>query len=352
MNKLKNTEQTGGYPLVMDDFRFMQDALRDGFKAHLNAIARIDTGAAGIKRRLVFADDNELLIDASNSWTFPETYVYNEGELYRIPETVLNSSPAGYSYILVLDISDDPNGTKTFQDATTHETHEIRQGSIVREQFPALTDFVVLKGSASGYTFNNDNLYKTRLNNYLTLQELKDNETALLTLLNELNGGWSTVTPDTTNIKLSTNTGGTDTITPSAVGGGYIKYRKAGNVLHVDFQIVDVTVDDQATLGNYINSIHFDKSIIGVANLRNVRAVCRMESDNNANVSGVGRIAANSGKVIFTMPKPFSSGFCRLNDEYQPDTVTANTFNDTVERNFTNVSGNWTIEGQFTIQFD
>ncbi len=172
MNKLKNTDQTGGYPLVMDDFRFLQDAFREGFKAHLNAISRLELGGA-IERRLVFADDSDLLIDASNSWTFPETYVYSAGELYRIPETVLNSSPSGYYYVFSPAISNDPNGTKTFQDASTHETHEIRQGSIVREQTPLLSDFIVLDGSASGYTFRDINLYRERLKAYTSFAPLR-----------------------------------------------------------------------------------------------------------------------------------------------------------------------------------
>jgi len=350
MNKLKNTNQTGGYPLVMDDFRFMQDALREGFKAHLNAVSLVDQGAGGVKRRLVFADNSDLLIDASNSWTFPETYVYHEGEIYRVPETVLSSSSNGYSYVFDLAVSNDPNGTKTFQDASVHETHEIREGVLVREQFPSPTDFIVLTGTASGYSFDDSYTYKNRLTEYLTIQQLKDNETSILSLLSEANADWTEVTPDTSIIKLSINPEGTGTlVTPSSVGGGYIKYKKLGTILNVDFRITDVNISDSSSIG-YIESIVFDKSVIGITNLRNFRSLCRMTSDNKACVSGIGKVVANSGRIVYTMPKPFSEEFCRLNDEYQPDTVSANTFNDTVERNLTNVSANWTIEGQFTIE--
>lgn len=347
MNKLDNTDETGGYPLVMDDFRWMQDAYLDGFKALTKFIHDYSSGGTPLNFMLLTNDPN-LVIDASNSWTFPETYCVIAGEIYKIPATVLSSSPAsGEYYTVSVATSYDSNGTKTFDDGGVHETHLIRTAQLTKETFPAIGSFIALNGSATNWTVNESYTFRNRMLRNLNLFDLENIVDDVVDRTNELSASYTSITPTTTNVRSSTSSTAGDNVAVTSVTGGYIKYKKVGNQIFVDFRLQGVEI--QAGSSGYIQSVYFEESILGITSGSNFRSSGIAVNDVSSYVSGACQIFRSGTKIVMRVPLPFNAlSYARLNDGYDFSSTTSPVL---TAKNNTAVTPSWTFSGQFVMEF-
>lgn len=343
MNKLDNTDKTGGYPLVMDDFRWLQDAYLSGFTGLTKFIHDYSSGGVTLNFMLL-CNDLDLVIDASNSWTFPETYCVISGEIYKIPATVLSSSPAsGEYYTVSIVTSYDSNGTKTFDDGGTHETHLVRTAQLTKETPPAVGSFIALDGSASNWTINQNHTFRNRLLRQLNLFDIENIEDAIVSRVNELSAGYTSATPTTSNVRTSTSASASDNVAPLSVAGGYIKYKKVGNKYLVDFNLSEVEI--QAGGSGYILSVWIDISTLGLSSASNFRAAGIAKNDVASYITGSTEIYLTGSKIVIRVPLPFSGGdFARLNDGYDFSGTTSTVLS---AKGNTGVTPKWTFTGQF-----
>lgn len=123
MNKLITTN-TGGFPYVLDDIRWEQDAYRTALLDFSKTVAN----SADAVLWGCIVTDNTTTYDVS------EGAAIINGEIYHVAATAgvtkvalkrlaLRAITGGY----------DSAGLKTFQDAGTHDTYEIRKANVVME---------------------------------------------------------------------------------------------------------------------------------------------------------------------------------------------------------------------------
>jgi len=99
MNKLKTT-MDGGMPLELDDIRWEQEAVREGFKAILDIIPVLDASGYIINGCLVTEQASSYLISAG--------YVYISGEIYKVDEHEVVFGTAGCHYVYEIEVTYDP----------------------------------------------------------------------------------------------------------------------------------------------------------------------------------------------------------------------------------------------------
>lgn len=125
MNNLKTTD-TGGFPLVLDDLRWQHEAYKEAFKGILSAF--------GISPTQTFILSGCVRTVDVGTVTVTEGYVCIEGEVYYMPEQVY-AETVDTEYFAV-NVTYDPAGLKLFQDASSHDTYEIRQAQILVSDTP------------------------------------------------------------------------------------------------------------------------------------------------------------------------------------------------------------------------
>lgn len=118
MNKLITTD-TGGFPYVLDDIRFEQDAYRNAFLALASAVRNSATGDYILYGCNV--TDNTTNFDVSAG------AVVFDGEIYLFAGAT-NLTKVSLLYLLIKPSTStyDSAGLKTFQDASTHDTYNLR----------------------------------------------------------------------------------------------------------------------------------------------------------------------------------------------------------------------------------
>lgn len=120
MNELK-TDIDGGFPVVLDDMRWVTGTTRDAFKAIFepyNLGANYPIILSGCSRSI-----------ANNTVTITEGYVLINGEPLKVDE---HSFPYVGSNAEYWDVETtlDANGEKDFQDLQTHQTYLVRRGVV------------------------------------------------------------------------------------------------------------------------------------------------------------------------------------------------------------------------------
>jgi hypothetical protein len=117
MNKLL-TQVNGGWPLKLDDIRWMDESIRESFKAVFAMFPQ--------DRVIVLSG---LGIPSGVNNTVPAGYVYYAGEIYVVDETDIGT----YTNI-IWDFTPEmssTSGQKTLQSGTDFEAHEIRKGKLL-----------------------------------------------------------------------------------------------------------------------------------------------------------------------------------------------------------------------------
>jgi len=121
MNRLKTTD-IGGFPLRLDDFRWLNDAQLETFKGTIKSL--IGDANYCILYGCLIADTKQ-----NNIWTCSEGFVYFADEIFYVPAHQVTFS-SDYLFFAP-DVSyQSPEGLKTFQDANTHETYEYRRAKL------------------------------------------------------------------------------------------------------------------------------------------------------------------------------------------------------------------------------
>lgn len=362
MNKLINTDN-GGYPFVLDDLRFQDDAVREAFKGSLRSVARPTLTNDGF----LFDDlDTPTSISSSDSWIFPETYCYLNGEIYLIPETILNSSPTtAKKYVLETNYSytGTTPGLKTFQDGNTHETYQIRRAKLTLKTTLIGDECIILSGYAGAgiWAYEQDNLYSVRLNAVTGVLSLKtDVETIQNTLVEQnLNDGtWCEIIDKTTiPTSLFINSSGTPLLTGNTAvsssnvdyANSHLKAKIIGKTLFCDFQIKDLIMPTYATQPvlsvilklNQIPNLIFDE-ILKFSN------VGRADCDHSGALAGALTIENHdliNDAIIMTIDAPHHTSKKSFNQEFEFSSATSLIVNATAT---TSHIMTWTLKGSFT----
>jgi hypothetical protein len=116
MNKLITTN-LGGYPFVLNDLRWIDDAVRDAFKAIFSAY----------DERFIISGCELTYNPISQTYSCTEGYIYLNGEILHCAagdaEHDGEVNIAGWDIEVIWDI----NGSKTFKNAEVHNTWQIRR---------------------------------------------------------------------------------------------------------------------------------------------------------------------------------------------------------------------------------
>lgn len=132
MNRL-DTTHLGGFPLALNDFRFIDDSVR-------LAIADLVNAVSGSESLVILYGCR--MTNMGNYTSVSEGAIFYQGEIFHVfPHNFSGTTSAPY---LNLIIENDPTGSKTFFDGTQHQVYEIRKavGSAAPIQ-GAITTFLV-----------------------------------------------------------------------------------------------------------------------------------------------------------------------------------------------------------------
>lgn len=370
MNKLITTD-TGGYPFVMDDIRFLDDSIRDAFKGLNNHLIDSTLTNDGFIFDKINYTATAPKISASDSWTFPETYAVLNGEILLIPETILTGTFSfGDCYCLELDDSftGTTPGLKTFQDSSSNETYQIRKGKltfIASASVVSGTDVPILYGIGVewNYLFEQRYSYRTRLKFGIdTIQtQVNANETRSLanqTDITTINSAWTSLSTANILSKVKYNALSTAQATGDTApldmdfANSRIKYKKIGKTLHVDFNLKDVELPTFAT--SPVSSIVVDLAFItGVNNILDFYSVGRaFESAYNGTLSGplsIQNHSISTKKILLNIQAPHGDSNASMNKEYTFDTTPAISVTATADTDRLTI---WTFKGSFTCEIN
>ena len=362
MDKLINTD-LGGYPFVLDDLRFIDTSIRDTFKGVISAVARPTLTNDGF-----LFDNTDTLpnITVSEAWTFPETYCYLNGEIYLIPETILNSSPsAGKYYILETNVtySGTAPGLKVFQDGNSHETYQIRRAKLTYVTSLAGGECVILTGFASLWDYNNTNLYTTRLNDItgnLTYQNKVDTIENTLIVQNLNVAEWDHVIDKTT---IPTSLFRNPSSTPSLTGNvafttsdmdevnSHVKVKIIGKTLFCDFNLKSVVLPTYATSPVAGIILKLDNIPgVSITEILKFSSVGRADCNHPTALSGALTIENHdviNNAIILTLDVPHDSSKASFNREYE---FLSSTSILVVATASTTHVQTWTLKGSFTAE--
>ncbi len=121
MNNLKTTD-LGGFPLKLDDFRFINNAVLEAFKGMMSMYDIADSHAvilSGCTRT-----------SSSGTTSIAQGYISIGGEICFVPAHSYPDPTVGQNEYWMIDISYDLAGYKHFQNTDPHHTYEVRVGKI------------------------------------------------------------------------------------------------------------------------------------------------------------------------------------------------------------------------------
>lgn len=155
MNKFITTD-TGGLPYVLDDIRWVEDSNREGIADIVKGIA--DSGTTDFILWGCNITDNTTYFDVS------EGAIVFDGEIYHLAATT-NLTKVSLQYLIFKPSTGtyDSDGLKTFQDAATHDTYEIRIATASISAIPGAGSYIIVSTDGTGAiplkrdrTFNNE----------------------------------------------------------------------------------------------------------------------------------------------------------------------------------------------------
>ena len=129
MNLLKTTDN-GGFPLMLNDFRWIDQGYREAFKAMMSGYGVDDSTAviiSGCERTV-----------ASGTVTIAAGFISIGGEICLVPSHTYPEPTIGQVEYWDLFNTFDPNGLKVFQSTLDYDTYQVRVGKItVASALPA-----------------------------------------------------------------------------------------------------------------------------------------------------------------------------------------------------------------------
>lgn len=197
MNKLISNIN-GGYPFVLDDLRFMDDANRDAFRGMLYFLEQFN-GRDGI----VLHKKTDTFTGGT---TIPDTYVFYKGEIYKIPSQQLATSGGftqGYVVTFPTSYQSGGAGTKTFQDGNTHETYQIREATITKQAVQQ-GDVIAFSWTSQGWIANTNFSYREIMKRYMGIDTIESNVATNTTNIDTNTSNINVNTSDINQINLGT----------------------------------------------------------------------------------------------------------------------------------------------------
>ena len=129
MNNLITT-YTGGQELIINDYKFIQEALKEAIALLAKSTNTYSTTAFKVYGLNWTVTDSGGLNPVLH---LPEGAIFYNDEIYKVEATIINL-PTGVTETYVtdnyewdLDISYDSDGDKVFEDTTPHQVYQIRQ---------------------------------------------------------------------------------------------------------------------------------------------------------------------------------------------------------------------------------
>lgn len=125
MNKT-NFASNGGYPIVLDDFTFEQESVREAFKGAMSAFG-------------LTAGDDFIISGCDLYGTFLTNYnpgyLFLKGEIYKVDGGVAPGLGVGLSRVWVADLSYDVNGDKVLENTSSIHAYHVRKAKMVSAVF-------------------------------------------------------------------------------------------------------------------------------------------------------------------------------------------------------------------------
>lgn len=119
MNRLK-TNIDGGFPLRLDDFRWTEEANKEALTGLVRALIGSEDGAKLYGCVVVDTEQGDI-------WTCSEGFIYMNDEIFYVAEqSIENTGTLWFEELVTYDAS----GNKTFEDASTNDTYEIRRAQL------------------------------------------------------------------------------------------------------------------------------------------------------------------------------------------------------------------------------
>lgn len=148
MNKFITTDN-GGLPIQLDDFRFIDDSVRNAFKGLISAFG-------------INPDESFILSGAGSTLNGPNYdiaagYICLNGEVLEVEaHSIPTTLGPGEAHVWRLKTTFDPAGLKTFESTLSFDTYEIRQAEVVVEVpvggfMPMLAPTIHQRMAANGF---------------------------------------------------------------------------------------------------------------------------------------------------------------------------------------------------------
>jgi len=123
MDKIK-ADDTGGFPLVLDDLDFLQKAFFGAFKGIGSMAGKELTAAQGF---IISGCERTVPGGVTN---IAAGFIYLQGEVYQVDAHTFTEVPTNTEHWVVLE-TNDPNGLKIFQDTTSKQTYKVRKAQVI-----------------------------------------------------------------------------------------------------------------------------------------------------------------------------------------------------------------------------
>ncbi len=128
MNKLL-TNINGGFPFVLDDIRWIDNAYRDALTGIMNAFNIPVNGRYIISGCEITQTGSPV----PTHYNISAGHIYYDGEIYVVDAHSIQIlfGTNGEQYYWTIDVSYDAAGNKTFEDGAQHDTYEVSKAKVV-----------------------------------------------------------------------------------------------------------------------------------------------------------------------------------------------------------------------------
>jgi len=157
MNNFNPTLSTGGMPLKQNDLTFIQAAFKEALKGILGGL--MGPVASG-------QIHGAQVADAGSNWHVSEGFVAYNGEIWYVAAADV-TKVTGTRLYFVPDISWDPAGSKTYENADIHDTRQIRRMTLAVATSLPDNSFEIF----APYNFDLTYYLMASLQDYFTLKE-------------------------------------------------------------------------------------------------------------------------------------------------------------------------------------
>lgn len=131
MNNLK-TDIDGGFPLRLDDFRWLFEAEKEALKGIIKSLIGDETSCKLYGCVVVDTEQGDV-------WTCTEGFIYMLNEIFYVPAHQIVDGTGNGNLTFQVDLTYDATGLKTFEDASQHDTYEYRRAKLSNGSTPGMT---------------------------------------------------------------------------------------------------------------------------------------------------------------------------------------------------------------------